>query len=109
MYLQENTSDLNMTFYSQNMDQNESVSKECSNICQLFLDSPHIEGYIKEQYIQVLTELESYALMVFERNFGKVEMFEYDAGLVQGIHDSIEDVPPTVSYTHLTLPTICSV
>ena len=86
-----------MTFYSQNLTQNVTSAKECSNICQLFLDSPHIEGYIREQYIQVLTELESYALMVFERNFGKVEMFEYDAGLVEGIHQSIEDVPPIIS------------
>ena len=92
-----NTSDLNMTFYSQNMVGIDTPARECSNICQLFLDSSHIDLYIREQYVQVLTELESYALMVFERNFGEIEMFEYDAGLVKGVQDSIEDVPGIIS------------
>lgn len=52
-----------------------------------------MEQFIRDQYIQVLTELESYGMMVFERNLGKVKMFEYDSDLVGGILKSIEDVP----------------
>lgn len=70
-----------------------SIDRDCSNICKLFLESPHLEKYIRDQYLQVLTELESYGLMVFERNLDQMKLFDYDAKLVEGIHRSIEDVP----------------
>ena len=73
-----------MTFYSQNP-QPESEGKRISNICQLFIDSDHIEDYIKSQYIQVLSELESYGLMVFERNLGEMELFEYNIRYMYGV------------------------
>lgn len=84
---------MNITFYSQNYYFDSGDGNNFCNICKLFLENPNMEQFIRDQYIQVLTELESYGMMVFERNLGKVKMFEYDSDLVGGILKSIEDVP----------------
>ena len=78
---------------SQNIDPMSNQRRYCPNICEMFLNSSGTPKTVKDQYINVLENLESYAIMILERNYSTEQMFEYDINIINAIRESIETVP----------------